>query len=51
MNYQRNWYLQEKMPGYKRHINVGDVIRGNPWVVQAEMEGVRLERNLWEAEE
>ena len=29
---------------------LGDVIRGNPWVVQAEMEGVRFERSLWELE-
>ena len=26
------------------------VIRGNPWLDQAEMEGVRFERSLWEPE-
>ena len=31
-------------------ILLGVVIRGNPWVVQAEMEGVRFERSLWEPE-
>ena len=27
---------------------LGDVIRGNPWVVQAEWRGVRFERSVWE---
>ena len=31
-------------------ILLGDVIRDNPWVVQAEMEGVRFERSLWQPE-
>ena len=31
-------------------ILLGDVIMANPWVIQAEMEGVRLERSLWEPE-
>ena len=33
-------------------ILLGDVIRDNPWVVQAEMEwrGVRFERSLWKPE-
>ena len=31
-------------------ILLGDVIMGNPWVVQAEMEGCRFERILWEPE-
>ena len=31
-------------------ILLGDVIRGNPWVVQAEWRGVRFERSLSEPE-
>ena len=33
-------------------ILLGDVITGNPWVVQAEMGGggVKFERSLWEPE-
>ena len=31
-------------------ILLGDVIRGNPWVVQAEMEGCKVSRTLWEPE-
>ena len=31
-------------------ILLGDVIRDNPWVVQAEWRGVRFERSLWEPE-
>ena len=29
-------------------LSLCDVIRGNPWVVQAEMEGCMFERSLWE---
>ena len=52
--------LRQLSVGAFLHINtvvilLGDVIRGNPWVVQAEMDGckqkwrgVRFERSLWE---
>ena len=31
-------------------ILLGDVIRDNPWVIQAEMERCKVERSLWEPE-